>query len=158
MSDLTSSQSQQTVMNEECSDWLEQFKTVYNNLSKKNVDSLTLIYHQDICFEDPLHKITGLNNFISYFNNLFTHVISCTFEINHSIKTSNEAAIYWVMHYQHPKLNAGKTISVTGHSHLKAMDNKVIYHRDYLDAGAMIYEHIPLLGSAIRYLKKRINT
>ena len=158
MNDLASSQPTNSVTNEKPLDWLEQFQVIYNNLSKNNVDSLALIYHADICFEDPLHKVTGLSDFITYFNNLFTHVISCTFDIKHTIKSPNEAAVYWVMHYQHPKLNAGKTISVTGHSHLKAMDNKVIYHRDYLDAGAMIYEHIPLLGSAIRYLKKRINT
>lgn len=158
MSDITSSQPEKIATDEEPLDWLKQFQAIYHNLSKNNLDSLNLIYHKDICFEDPLHKIIGLNDFIDYFNNLFTHVNSCTFEVNHTIQSPNEAAIYWVMRYQHPKLNSGKTISITGHSHLKAMDNKVIYHRDYLDAGAMIYEHIPLLGGVIRYLKKRINT
>ena len=39
----------------------------------------------------------------------------------------------------------------------KSEDGKVIYQRDFLDVGAMIYEHVPLLGKVIRYLKQRMN-
>lgn len=156
MSDLTSPQSTNKITEETSLDWFVQFQAIYHNLSKNNLNSLSLVYHEDVCFEDPLHKVNGLSHFIAYFNNLYMNVISCSFEINHTIKMQDEAAIYWTMHYQHPKLNSGKTISVKGHSHLKARNNKIIYHRDYIDAGAMLYEHIPLLGGAIRYIKKRI--
>lgn len=153
MSDITSN-----LLNDiNTPDWLVQFQVVYQNLSKDELNSLTLVYHENIVFEDPLHKVEGLHNLIAYFENLYTNVISCTFEINHFIHTFDEAAVYWEMRYQHPKLNSGKTISVTGHSRLKTMNNKIIYHRDYLDVGAMLYEHVPLLGSIIGLLKKRIN-
>lgn len=136
-------------------DWLTEFKTIYQSLTRDNLLSLKKIYHQDICFEDPLHKLEGIDNFMTYFEGLYTNIISCQFNIQHTMQTDNEAAIYWTMDYQHPKLNGGEVISVNGHSHLKAVDNYIIYHRDYIDAGAMLYEHIPLLGSAIRYIKKR---
>jgi hypothetical protein len=32
----------------------------------------------------------------------------------------------------------------------------VYYHRDYYDAGSMLYEHIPLMGYAIRKIKKKV--
>ena len=136
-------------------DWLIEFKTIYQSLTKSNLASLKDIYHNDIYFEDPLHKVEGIDNFVHYFEALYTNIISCHFDIHHEIHTENEAAIYWEMKYQHPKLNNGKVISVSGHSHLKVVDSYIIYHRDYLDAGAMLYEHIPLLGSTIRYIKKR---
>jgi len=142
--------------NHTTNDWLDKFQAVYQHLSKHNLNTLASVYHEEIYFEDPLHKINGLPLFIHYFEQLFTNVITCTFTITHSINKADEAAIYWTMHYQHPKLNAGNMITVTGHSHLKASNNKIIYHRDYLDAGAMLYEHIPLLGRVIRYLKNRI--
>lgn len=138
-------------------EWLCSFKQVYQNLSKRNLNSLNTIYHRNVVFEDPLHKVEGLENFIAYFENLYTHVITCTFEINDIIHTPNEAAIYWEMRYKHPKLNSGKTIVVMGHSRLKVIDNKIIYHRDYLDVGAMLYEHIPLVGSIVSFLKHRIS-
>lgn len=137
-------------------DWLCTFRKVYQNLSKHNLNALNTIYHSNVVFEDPLHKVEGLDNFVTYFENLYTHVITCTFDINHIIHTSDEAAIYWEMRYQHPKLNSGKTITVTGHSRLKAIDNKIIYHRDYLDLGSMLYEHIPLVGGIISFLKRRV--
>jgi len=153
MSDIEKTQAQEI----NTPDWLCQFKNTYQNLSKNNLDSLSDIYHSDIAFEDPLHRVEGLKDFIAYFENLYTHVITCTFEINHTIHTSDEAAIYWEMHYQHPKLNSGKNITVTGHSRLKMVDNKIIYHRDYLDVGAMLYEHIPVVGSIVRFLKSRVS-
>lgn len=137
--------------------WLNTFKHVYQNLSKDNLHTLHDIYHNDIVFEDPLHKVENLTNFVAYFEDLYTNVTTCTFDITHTILSANEAAIYWEMKYQHPKLNSGNTISVIGHSHLKVKDHKVIYHRDYLDLGAMLYEHIPLIGGVVRFLKHRIS-
>lgn len=150
-----SSQEKVTTNNNE---WLNNFEHVYQNLTKHNLKTLNDVYHESICFEDPLHKVEGINNFIAYFENLYTNVISCKFIINHSIETPTEAGVYWEMQYQHPKLNSGKTITVVGHSHLKSKDDKIIYHRDYLDAGSMLYEQIPLLGSAVRFIKKRIQS
>ena len=56
---------------------------------------------------------------------------------------------------QHKQLNGQKPIEVQGHSHLKMLDGQVVYHRDYLDIGSMLYEHIPVLGCAIKSIKKR---
>jgi hypothetical protein len=35
-------------------------------------------------------------------------------------------------------------------------DGRVIFHQDYFDAAAFLYEKIPVLGSEIRFIKKRI--
>lgn len=35
-------------------------------------------------------------------------------------------------------------------------DHKVYRHRDYFDAGSLIYEHLPVLGRAIAWLKRRM--
>ena len=59
------------------------------------------------------------------------------------------------MSYSHKRLNSAQPIQVQGHSLLKMADDKVIYHRDYVDLGAMLYEHIPLLGKVIRTIKAR---
>jgi hypothetical protein len=69
--------------------------------------------------------------------------------------SDNQAALYWTMSFCHPKLNQGSEIVVEGHSYLVEQDNKVIKHRDYLDVGAMLYEHIPLLGSVVKTVKRR---
>jgi hypothetical protein len=32
----------------------------------------------------------------------------------------------------------------------------VVRHRDYFDAGALLYQHVPVVGSMIRWLHRRI--
>ncbi|QFI36948.1 nuclear transport factor 2 family protein [Moritella marina ATCC 15381] len=145
-----------TTLEQDNSLWLSHFIDVYTRLNKTNLHSLKKVYHHDIKFQDPLHEVAGIANLVSYFENLYTNLASCTFDITHQVLNDTEAAIYWDMTYIHPKLNRGKAITVSGHSHLKALDDKVIYHRDYLDVGAMLYEHVPVLGHAVRYLKNNI--
>ncbi len=56
---------------------------------------------------------------------------------------------------KHPRLNGGALVTVPGSTHLRFRD-KVVYHRDYFDAGAMLYEQLPLIGMVIRIIKGRI--
>ena len=60
------------------------------------------------------------------------------------------------MTYSHKQLNSGKPITVEGHSFIMGDDSKVTYHRDYVDLGQMLYEHIPVLGRLIQWVKKRM--
>ncbi len=135
--------------------WLESFVEVYQQLSINNLNLLEKIYHQDVVFIDPLHHIQGVDKLTQYFSGLYTNLLYCQFEIEEVIEQNQQAAIYWKMSYQHPKLNKGKVITVQGHSHLKGQGDKVIYHRDYLDAGAMLYEHVPVFGAIVRWFKTR---
>lgn len=139
----------------EYSCWLRSFINIYQQLATDNLDLLREVYHKDINFIDPMHEINGYDDLMTYFESLYTNLISCEFSINEVIEGTNTAAVYWQMTYAHPKLNSGEVVKVTGHSHLKAADEKIIYHRDYLDIGAMLYEHIPLVGKVVKAIKKR---
>lgn len=140
---------------------LDRFIDVYQTLNKDNLQLLNEIYHTDIHFADPLHAVNGLGSLREYFKNLYANVLSCEFVIEDSYVTENTegkddiAFIYWTMQYRHPKLNKGQAISVAGHSRLKFAGDKIINHRDYFDVGAMLYRHIPVLGSAVKYIDKR---
>jgi len=61
------------------------------------------------------------------------------------------------MTYQHPSLNKGQPIKVEGASKLVVQDDRIISHRDYFDAGNLLYEHIPVLKNVIRFLKRRMS-
>ena len=46
---------------------------------------------------------------------------------------------------------------IHGSSHLRfAHDGRVAYHRDYWDAAEELYETLPLLGSLLRWIKRRL--
>jgi hypothetical protein len=135
--------------------WLENFIFIYQSLSVDNLSGLTKLYHQDVTFQDPIHQISGFQQLKEYFENLYQNVNSCTFVINQVLHEGNQAAIYWTMIYTHHRLNAGEPIKVEGSSLIMGDNDKVVYHRDYIDLGQMLYEHIPVLGRVIRWLKVR---
>lgn len=135
--------------------WLSEFVSVYQHLSTDNLDLIDSIYDPDIHFVDPMHELHGRTQLLNYFEGLYQNLNYCRFIIDNVIQQENEAAIYWEMTYQHKTLNKGKMVTVRGSSHLKAHNGKIIYHRDYLDLGAMLYEQLPLVGQFIRWIKNK---
>ncbi|WP_047047787.1 nuclear transport factor 2 family protein [Vibrio mexicanus] len=138
--------------------WLQRFVDVYSELGTDNLDLLSTVYHNDVVFIDPMHQLEGKEQLLGYFHQLYGNVISCEFVIEHVMESDHEAAIYWSMTFSHFQLNKRNPVTVQGHSHIKAKDDLVVYHRDFLDVGAMLYEHIPLLGTVIKTIKKRAST
>lgn len=137
--------------------WFENFSRVYQQLSTDNLSLLADVYHHDVVFIDPMHQINGFYELNRYFKGLYQNLTSCQFEFEQTLVQQDQATVFWTMHYQHPKLNGGAMISVQGCTHLKGHGEEVTYHRDYLDLGAMLYEHVPVMGSAVRWLKNRAN-
>ncbi len=137
--------------------WLEKFIDIYQKLEAGNLHLLKELYGQSVVFIDPIHQLNGIDELQQYFEKLYSNIQSCTFKIDEVFFQEPYAAVYWTMQYIHPKLNGGNLVTVHGHSKLKGHTDKVIYHRDYLDLGSMIYEQIPLLKNIIRWLKFRLN-
>ncbi|MEO9946254.1 nuclear transport factor 2 family protein [Paraglaciecola sp.] len=134
---------------------IENFVTIYQKLNKDNLALLEDIYHQDVVFIDPLHTVEGLKELEQYFSHLYSNLQSITFNIDESVEINDRGFLYWTMTYCHPSLNRGKPINVSGHSRIKFHNERVIFHQDYVDTNTMIFEHIPLVGKVIKYLKKR---
>jgi hypothetical protein len=142
----------------ESPEWLTNFVSNYEKLSVDNLELIRKIYHQQVEFQDPAHTLIGLDKLEAYFESLYTNLSECTFVIDNVLQDGDQAAIYWSMTFSHPKLSRGKAISVEGTSLIQGVEDKVIKHRDYVDFGAMLYEHVPVIGHAIRFLKNRLSS
>lgn len=135
--------------------WLDSFIDVYSQLSTDNLQLLDYLYHQDVIFIDPMQSLQGLAQLKKYFDNLYSNLLSCNFTIVQVIHEGNQAAIYWQMTFCHPYLNRGNKVTVSGSSHIQGNEDKVTYHKDFVDLGAMLYEQIPFLGQLIRFIKRK---
>ncbi|WP_369991931.1 nuclear transport factor 2 family protein [Pseudomonas xanthosomatis] len=136
--------------------YLQQFAERFAQLNASNLDTLASLYSEDIDFRDPLHHIHGLAALQAYFAQLYANAHN----IRYSFSGADEVApgqgyLRWTLHFCHPRLAGGQPIEVQGCSHLQ-WRQRVYAHRDYFDAGALLYEHIPLMGGAIRWLKGRL--
>lgn len=137
---------------------LNTFLTTFNQLDKTRLDLLDTLYHPDILFTDPAHTLDGLPALKQYFASLYDNVRFVRFIFDTQMQSGDQAFVTWTMEMSHPRLAKGRPVAVNGCSHLVfASDGRVIRHRDYFDLGAMIYEHLPLLGGLITTIKKRLS-
>ena len=140
-------------------DPLDNFLTTFNRLDRNNLSLLDNIYHPDICFIDPAHTLDGLPALKQYFASLYENVRSIRFAFDAPMQSGRRAVVTWTLHMTHPRLAKGRPVAVQGCSCLTfAPDDRVTGHRDYFDLGAMIYEHLPLVGGLIRTVKKRLGS
>ncbi|WP_456308855.1 nuclear transport factor 2 family protein [Serratia proteamaculans] len=117
---------------------------------------LSRIYHPHVVFIDPVSHYDGVDALERYFAQLLKKVNYCRFDIQPALVQGDEASLFWRMEYSHPSLKKGHAMSLNGASHLRLAENRIIYQRDYYDLGAMIYEHVPMLGGAVRAIKARL--
>ncbi len=128
----------------------------FNKATYENMDSVCReFYGADVKFIDPIGEINGIEDMIKYYRNLYQNVISIKFDAVDNFEKVGEKVFVWQMHLKHKKVGGGEPIVLDGVSVLKYDGSKVVYHRDYFDLGAMIYEKIPVLGSLIRWIREK---
>ncbi len=132
---------------------IEKFKAYFRHLKLGDDSALNEIYSDNVIFIDPIHRINGIENLKSYFKKLDSNLIEGSFQFTDESIIDNTAYLQWEMKLQlkRPK----KDVKASGISVL-TLEQKIIKHRDYFDAGELFYENIPVLGSVILYLKKKI--
>ena len=133
----------------------------FNIVRHNNMKSLCEeFYHPKITFKDPIGEIKGLNNMVQYYLNMYENVLDIKFDFHDITSKDNTYMFSWTMYLKSRSLKSGEEVKLEGISHLKfdQKTNLVIYHRDYFDMGSFIYEHVPILGSLIRYIKRRLST
>lgn len=136
---------------------LAHFCAFLNKLDNTCTEKLYEVYTEGVVFNDPLHHIEGRQALERYFATMYENVSRCQFTYHTQQIQGDQAFVTWTMEFVHPRLAGGRPIQVDGCSAL-TFDNrgKVLRHRDYFDAGAMLYEHLPLMGRVIRWLKRRL--
>lgn len=141
-------------------DAIARVEQAYAALSKETVAQLEVLYAENVVFKDPANHIEGRDAMLAHFRNAYENVIQCRFEFNRSkmVVGSSTAYLNWVMYLRHSKIRHGKTIRVDGATLLEFSANQqIIFHQDWFDLGAMVYEHLPLIGKIIRFLKLKIS-
>jgi hypothetical protein len=136
---------------------MENFLTTYKLLNAGNLELLDTIYSDHIRFVDPAHEIVGLARLKEYFAGLYANVTSIEFDFVREIRLGDEGYVQWRMTFSHRRLKGGRPINVEGASYVQFdITNKVYFHRDYFDLGAMLYEQLPVVGPVVAALKRRI--
>ena len=131
----------------------------FKQLSAETMHLVDDFYAEESVVKDPVVELNGREAVKNYYNNMYKQVDYCRFEFSDEIVAENTTTLVWTMFLKAPKLNGGQEIVVDGVSVIKfhAEHGQAIYHRDYFDMGAFVYEGLPLVGGIIRFAKKKMS-
>jgi hypothetical protein len=135
---------------------LQDFKAFYMRPDVASLEWADRLYTQDIEFRDPLHTINGILAFKSYLRGVYTGPTNIRFEYVDELCGEHWASITWIARYRHDALDGGRTLQLRGTTQIRFTD-RIYYQEDFFDVGAMVYQHLPLLGPVVRYINRRIS-
>ncbi|MCO4784338.1 SnoaL-like domain protein [Marinomonas gallaica] len=135
---------------------IERFKAFYKDVKHPKLDAIGDVYASNIKFRDPIHQVQGLAELHAYLSETCESVESGRFEFLDQLVGQDKAYIKWNMYFCHPKLGK-ETHVVRGMSQIQ-FDDRIYYHEDVYDMGQMIYEHVPVVGWAVKRLRQRLAT
>ena len=122
-------------------------------------DSLTLLdtfYTQNAYFKDPFNEVRGLAEVRRIYTHMYEALDQPRFVVTERIVDGNQCFLTWNFEFHFKNFDRTTLQTVRGGSHLKfTADGLIDFHRDYWDAAEELYEKLPLVGSLMRWLKKR---
>ncbi|MBA3988482.1 MAG: nuclear transport factor 2 family protein [Idiomarina sp.] len=139
-------------------DVIQSLKSFYAKMEDANVDELSRVYADNVAFSDPVHRVDGLPALKTYLANSIKNVSCCHFDFTHQLLNSEGGYLTWQMRFAHPKIQRGEEVVVPGVTQLKftADGARILEHTDYYDMGAMVYEHVPVMGWLTNQVKSRM--
>ncbi|MGX5086009.1 nuclear transport factor 2 family protein [Enterobacter sp. UPMP2052] len=137
---------------------ISRFVNYYVALDTQPPSALAEVYHSDATLVDPFGEHHGLLALQRYFTHLLANVQECRFTVDAPLQQGDRFVVTWVMHWSHPRIAGGALRHLPGCSVVNMHNDRIIRQRDYYDAGEMIYEHLPVLGWAVRGVKRRVKS
>ena len=126
----------------------------FEGLSLETVDHLIDLYSTDAFFKDPFNEVSGRRDIKKIFVHMFEQVDQPKFIVLTEISNLNQACLTWEFRFRFK--NESHQQVIRGCSWLTISHNLITEHRDYWDAAEELYEKLPLIGSLMRFLKKKL--
>jgi len=134
------------------------FVHFFETLAPASVARLGEVYAPDVYFKDPFNEVHTLAQVQQIFSHMYVTLDKPCFVVTGQVGEGRECFLTWNFEFRFRNHRPGVLQTIRGTSHLKFDDaGRVYYHRDYWDAAEELYEKLPLVGSLMRWLRKRVN-
>lgn len=116
------------------------------------------VYAPDAYLNDTLKTVRGAAQIRDYFLATATNTESITVQFEDVTRGADDTYYFrWVMDVRMKKVARGESIRTPGITLIRFdAQGRVQVHQDYWDSGAGLWEHVPMLGRAIRTIKARL--
>ncbi len=138
---------------------VQNFSDLYNNLDHNDVRTAALkTYAETLYFNDTLVTIDNRDELIAYLQQTQHQVEAMSLEVLNVLEKNQDIFVYWKMHTQFSILGKRSQVDSLGISHLRFdHEGKIILHQDYWDSTNGFFQHIPIIGGLILWVKNRLH-
>ena len=128
----------------------------FEKLAPADLPRLGEFYAADAWFKDPFNDVRGVPAITRIFEHMFNRLDRPQFVVHEQLAQGDQAFLVWDLEFGFPGKEVASRQRIQGASHLRFdAFRRVSRHRDYWDAAEELYEKLPVLGSAMRWLKRR---
>ncbi|MCB0322696.1 MAG: nuclear transport factor 2 family protein [Bdellovibrionales bacterium] len=129
----------------------------WETLAPETVDEILRLAAPDVHFRDPFNEVRD--------RELMRRIIAETFHVADEVKfrivqrAFAESVVFlkWEMELRPKRLKSAKLWRVVGMSELRFDEQgRLVEHLDYWDAAAGFYERLPVIGSLLRLIRRKL--
>jgi ketosteroid isomerase-like protein len=127
----------------------------FEQLAPDALDRLGEFYAPDARFKDPFNEVQGLAPIRAIFAHMYVALREPRFVVHTAVVQGEDCFLTWDFLFA---FRSGPPVTqrVRGATHLRfGADGLIVEHRDYWDVAEELYEKLPLLGTLMRWLKRR---
>lgn len=135
---------------------LTRFRRFYDEFGPAWIDRLEELYAPGFVFRDPFHRIDGDHAAMrAYFGKVLTALHASRFITEDAATGADGSYVRWRWEWQRKARHPLRT--VPGVTHLRfAADGRITHHQDLFDAAEGFFETLPVIGGALRAIKRRM--
>jgi steroid delta-isomerase len=131
-----------------------QIKCWFESLSSETLATIDLVYAPDAHFVDPFNDVRGVLAIRTIYAHMFENLGEPRFLVTEVIEQDQRIFMGWQFRFQW----RDKSFEVQGATRfLIDNDGRISEHQDFWDPAQGIYEKLPILGSILRKLRRRMS-
>lgn len=127
----------------------------FESLSPESLEGIGSVYGQGAIFRDPFNEVQGVAAIRKVYAHMFESLNEPKFEVTEAVEQGDRLCVVWIFRFfwrDKPVAFEGTTWFVLD------AEGLITSHRDYWDVAHCVYERIPLIGTVLRMLRKRMST
>ena len=137
-------------------DAVERIVGFFEHLSPADLARIGELYSADACFKDPFNEVRGTAAVRGIFEHMYASLHEPRFVVTQRVVDGGQVFLAWEFRFRFRRFDTQREQVILGGSHLRlADDGRIADHRDYWDAAEELYEKLPVVGSLMRWLKRR---
>ncbi len=140
---------------------LERFKSFLQGIGDVAYirENTLKVYAADAYLDDTLVLHHGAAEIEAYFIKTSETMTDYQVTIDDVARSGEDYYVRWSMVFAAPALSGGKPVHSVGVSQVRFnRDGKIAFHQDFWDSGKNFYAHLPVVGGAIGFVRKRLES